>query len=1033
MIWNVLHRRAAWGLFLAILPAALLALVAVAAPDTQGVLRFDFETGDLQGWEVVEGAFERPVCDREFFHNEPTVPYSKQGRYLLSTLARNDPYPDDRMVGVIESPVFVLEGPTITFMVGGGERDETYVALCTDDGREVRHARGPDHERMQPVEWHVPELVGKRAFLRVVDRSTGGWGHITCDDFRMRGRLDAEATRTRNDRRRSERFAAAAGSLRAAVHDLVATFGDRYARGSAYLRRLDELQAAATARPDALTELETLRREALLDNPLLTQQPIAFVVRPQYRPDHHSTETLFQVGELNTASFEGGSALKLIDFSRGGEVRTLLELPEGIVRDPEVSFDGSRMLVSMRRSRDDDYHIYEVTLEAPPRVRQLTFGQELADIDPMYLPDGSIVFSSTRDPKLCQCNRHIQANLFRMDADGSNIRQIGRNTLFEGHPSLMPDGRIVYYRWEYVDKHFGPAFGLWTANPDGTNHAVYYHNNAWSPGAILDPRAVPGTRYVVATFGSCHDRPWGAIAIVDAARGLEGHLPLVHTWPADLPAYLTNRKDYGEGLSEHRSAYQIDSLVRLQPKYEDPYPLSAKYILCSRMVSGERMGLFLLDVFGNEILLHVEGPGCYDPIPVAPRPVPPRIPDRVRHAETEGTLYLTDVYRGEGMERVKRGAIKYLRVVEAPPKRFWSNGSWGIDATQAPAMNWNCTSNKRILGDVPVAPDGSAYFRVPADRFVFFQALDADKMMVQTMRSGTMVRPGEKLGCVGCHEGRTTTVPSGRRPSTVTRPPSALTPWYGPERDFSYAAEVQPVFDRHCVGCHDYGKAAGRALVLAGDPGLVFNASYSALRSKSGARWTPHRPGAPRKLVKAVDDGPAEILPAYAWGSHRSRLVDVIRGEHHGVQLDRESVERIVTWIDMNAPYYGSYSTPYPDHPFGRSPLDGAQLGRLSQLVGKPLGDVASEFEGSQISFARPAMSPALSGLAERDPAAFAEALQIIEAGRRRLAETPREDMPGWKLTASDARRQSKADRQGEEERAVLRRLAERERAAGSR
>ncbi|NLC56472.1 MAG: hypothetical protein GX774_06530 [Armatimonadetes bacterium] len=999
-----LGTRGGWGLGL------LLAACLFATPATAQV-RFDFETGDLQGWQVVEGRFDRLVCDRAFFHNEPQRPYNKQGRYFLSTLERADNTPSDAFTGRIESPVFVLEAGPIAFRVGGGAHPNTYVALCDAQGEELLRASGANTEVMQTITWDATPFAGRRCFLRLVDQHQGGWGHVTFDDFTAAGALDAAATRARDARREREVRAAQAHALRAeitplreAIRDLTRTFGKRYPRGHEFLRRLDALEqrvGAATltgANQPARTldeyrsAFDALKREALIANPLVSGQPILYVVRPQYAPDHHSTETLFQTGEINTASFRGGSALKSIHFGRGGETKTLVSAPEGIVRDPDVHFDGKRVLFSLRRDRNDDAHLYEVNVDGTG-LRQLTTGAGISDIDPIYLPDGDILFSSTREPKVCQCNRHVQANLFRMDAAGRHLRQLGRNTLFEGHPALMPDGRILYDRWEYVDKHFGPAFGLWTMNPDGTNHAVFYGNNAWSPGAILDGRIVPGTRRFIATFGSCHDRPWGALALVDPALGLDGIHPVVRSWPPDIRRFLKGN---------------IDTFMEVSPKYEDPYPLSDRYFLCSRQVEGERMGLFLLDTFGNELLLHIEGPGCYDPMPIAPRPRPPVIPPRVKPTSDEGFFYVADVYQGQGMERVPRGTIKTLRIVEAPVKLFWSNGNWNIDATQAPAMNWNSTNNKRILGDVPVEADGSAYFAVPAGKFVYFQLLDANRMMVQSMRSGTTIQPGETTGCIGCHEERRTTVPNHRLGTAFRRAPSRIQPWYGPPREFNYLTEVQPVFDRHCVSCHDYGKPAGEVLNLAGDLGLAFNTSYLELRRKSAVRWFPDEPGAPKLLVKAVDDGPPEVLPAYSWGSHRSRLVDIIRSEHYGVRLDRESIDRIVTWIDLNAPYYGSYATATPDHAFGRSPLNGAQLARLAELTGVKVGEQATEMQGSPVSFTRPELSPCLAGLKERNAAAYAEALAIIRAGQAFLAHTPRADMPGARLIGQDLERQHK-------------------------
>jgi len=227
----------------------------------------------------------------------------------------------------------------------------------------------------------------------------------------------------------------------------------------------------------------------------------------------------------------------------------------------------------------------------------------------------------------------------------------------------------------------------------------------------------------------------------------------------------------------------------------------------------------------------------------------------------------------------------------------------------------------------------------------------------------------------------------------LQRPPRQLKPWYGPPREFSYAAEVQPVFDRHCVSCHDYGKEDGKVLNLAGDPGLVFNTSYLDLRTKSPIRWHADRADEPEPLLKTVDDGPPEVLPPYAWGSHRSRLVDILRADHYDVHLSREELDRIITWIDLNAPYYGSYDSVYADNPFGRSPLTRPELGRLAELTGVPVdaSNVGAELHGSQVSFDRPQHSRCLAGLDAFDPR-YVEALAIIRLGSQRLTQNPRQD-----------------------------------------
>ena len=800
--------------------------------------------------------------------------------------------------------------------------------------------------------------------------------------------------------------------LRRAVRALHAKYPVDYTGSEGYLNRLQQIKdrslaAEAVEDQQLETDLAKLRREALLAHPLLRKQPIAFVVRRQYAPDHHNTGTMFQPGEINAGSFRGGGAIKTIDFGLGGKITTLLEVPDGVARDLEVHFDGHALLFAMRHSATEPYAIYEMAADGT-NLRQLTHPVGATDIDPCYLPDGRIVFASTRDGKFCGCNRHIQANLFLMEADGTDVHQIGRNNLFESRPSVLSDGRVLYDRWEYVDRHFGPSFGLWTVRPDGTNHALYFGNNAWAPGAIFDAREIPGTQQVVAVFSSCHDRPWGAMVVLDRRRGLDGMDAVTHCWPpdrADLAARMPNPADVPDKPAiEHPHAGRIDTFRSLPVKYEDPYPVDEMFFLCSRMTGeGEEMGIYLVDVFGNELLVHAETPGCFDPMPLRPRLRSSVLPDsRLVSGGTTvpatGTFYVSDVYCGSGMEQVPRGTVRWLRVVEAPPKRHWSRLHWHVDTHQAPAMNFNCTNNKRILGDARVEADGSAYFEAPAGRFLFFQLLDADKKMIQSMRSGVTLQPGEHAGCVGCHEPRLlgpAVTQLGASLLALRRPAEQLRPWYGPERDFNYLSEVQPVFDRHCIGCHDYGKDAATAVNLAADLGLVFNTSYLDLRIRSPIRWRPAVPGETKPLISAVDDGPPQVLPPYAWGSHRSRLVDLLRSGHYGATLAAEEFERIVTWIDLNTPYYGSYATSYPEHPFGRSPLGSDDLSRLASLTGVPVdaSNTGAELMGSQVSFTRPERSPCLAGLS-KDAPQREEALAIIRKGAELLCSRPREDMP---------------------------------------
>ncbi|MCH7226952.1 hypothetical protein [Haloferula sp. A504] len=767
-------------------------------------------------------------------------------------------------------------------------------------------------------------------------------------------------------------------TLRAAIEHLKARDGADYPDAAAYLERLEQ---PANRSGEGFVKLQ---REALVADPAVGSRPVLFVERDPYRYDHHNTETMFQTGEISAGNYRPGGPLKVVDL-RSGEVLVLCDPgPQGHLRDPEVHPDGSRIVFSMRRSKDEDYSIFEIGADGS-NLRQLTSATGVFDIDPVYLPDGGIIFSSSREPKYCGCNRHIMANLFRMDADGANIHQLGKSTLFEGHSSITPDGRVLYDRWEYVDRNFGDAQGLWTMNPDGTNHAIYWGNNTSSPGGVIDARIIPGSGRCLCIFTSCHDSPWGALAIIDRELGVDGRSSVVRTWPAEA-IELVDRAG-------------IDGFKRVRPKYEDPWPLNETTFLVSRQVEPgkPRMGIFLVDTFGNEVLLHAGDRGCFDPMPLGPRrPDPARVKSR-NYNEDVGTFYITDARVGTHMEGIADGEIRYLRVVESPEKRAWTRSAWGGQGQQAPGMNWHNFENKRILGTVPVESDGSAYFEVPAGRFVFFQLLDGDGRMLQSMRSGTIIQSGERQGCAGCHEDRNETIPASPRvPLAMRRPPSKLEGWYGEARLFNYQAEIQPIFDRHCVSCHDFGKPAGEVLNLAGDRTLVFNASYIDL-------WSGD-------YLSCVGGGPAQIQQAKSWGSHRSKLVKVLREghpEHAGLDLPADDLKKVFSWVDLNAPYYPSYESAFPDHTAGRSPLTPAEEKRLASLTGARFVLRHGAGQRTQVSFERPELSPCLAGL---DPggAARDEALAIIRTGAERLRRTPRRDMPGFEPAEVDRRRLEK-------------------------
>jgi hypothetical protein len=1020
-------------------------------------LSFDFEDGTLSGWTVTEAVLPHLLSSRSNrFHDNK--PYMKSGKWHLSTLDAPAGGLSDSQVGVVESPEFVASAATITLRIAGGSGPDVYLALCdAAEGEELAKVRGANSQDFREATLAVPpEKIGKPLFFRLVDRSTGGWGHILVDELRVTGALvpseNASASKRRALAAKERLMASAVASrladfnpqaMRAMLEDLAATQGARFTRAPEFLSRLKALEERAklaaalmAGKPTSaqlegalsdLMEVAVFQREIVRANPLVSGAPIVYVVRPQYLKDHHNTENLFHTGEPNCASYRPGGPMKLLDVKTGRTSVLVDPGATGLVRDPDVHFDGKKILVSMRKSKEENYSIYEIDVDPqtasakPGATKRLTGEIEASDIDPLYLPDGKIVFSSTREPKYCHCNMHIMANLNRMDGDGANIHQISKNTLFDGHPSLLPDGRILYYRWEYVDRNFADAQGLWTVNPDGTGHAIYWKNNVVSPAAAFDARVIPGTAQVACILGSCHDMAWGAFALVDRSKGIDSLDAIQRVWPESV------RKRFSVDGSEIKRKFAPDEVMTTtKGRYEDPYPLvdpatgkGGKYFLVSRSLSLNpsssdelRMGLFVLDTFGNEILLHEEGPGCYDPMPLASHPRPRVVPDRRNFTDREGTLYVSDVYEGTHVKNVKRGDIKWLRVVESTEKRVWTGPGWQTaqwpgagGAAVKPVISWAGFETKRILGTVPVEADGSAHFKAPAEKFIYFQTLDSNGMLVSTMRSGTLVQPGEVQGCVGCHEDRLSAPPPKAVTLALKRAPSVFGGWRGPLRTFNYLAEVQPVWDKHCVSCHDFGKEAGKKLVLSGDKELYFNASYMQLFRA----W-----GTSNAYVSTVGLGVAPFNQAYAIGSHQSRLVSVLRAGHQGVKLSPEDFDRIVTWVDLGGPYYPDYASSHPANPGGRSPLTLKQLQRLQDLTGAAILGKGNAIDYNNhrlwFSFTRPEKSPCLEKLAA-DSAAYQEALALITAGKDELAKNPEADQAGFKPCEAHVAREAKYQR----------------------
>lgn len=564
---------------------------------------------------------------------------------------------------------------------------------------------------------------------------------------------------------------------------------------------------------------------------------------------------------------EGGSRMCLLNL-RTGRLRTFLEDQQGAFRDPYVHYDGKRILFSWRKGGTESYHLFEIKLDGTGLI-QITDGP-YDDTEGIYLPGGGIVFSSTRCNRWVACGTYRTSILYRCDEDGMNIRPLSSNIVSENAPWMLPDGRVMFMRWEYVDRNQMRYQHLWTINPDGTGVMVLF-GNQFPNNVFIDAKPVPGSDKIVFVdipFHGMEDRR-GTLMLLD-------------------PRY---------GPDERAAAKPLDlgPVIGQPGQSMDPYPVANDLFL---FVNGR--SIFLADGRGHAESLYSLPEGSHpnlmiqEPRPVAPRQRENIIPARIDPGRSTGRLALLDVTFGRNMSGVGPGEIKKLLVLEQLPKPL--NTSGGPEPT---SMGGTFTL-KRVLGTIPVESDGSAYMELPALRSLFFVALDENNLSVKRMQSFVTVQPGEFTSCSGCHEKRTDTPkrPLNGTPAALKRPASKIEALPGIPEVYDYPRDIQPILDRHCIACHDYKSAAtggprSGGIILTGDHGPRFSHSYANLT-----------------LRKQISDGRNDSgnKPPRMIGTSASPLMAKIDGSHHNVILASHEQDLIRYWIEAGANYIGTYA-----------------------------------------------------------------------------------------------------------------------------
>ena len=713
--------------------------------------------------------------------------------------------------------------------------------------------------------------------------------------------------------------------------------------------------AVEAARPSLSAEqakaiylaVRRVRRDLMLGNPVIDFQQLLLVDMPYPQGREWQHETRHRLGYM---AVPGGQLLVVDGLSLAGPVRRLMpQAPlHGSFWRPDLSFDGRRVLFCFKPHNEKSFHLYEINLDGTG-LRQLTSGI-YDDFDPVYLPDGRhFVFSSTRGHTYVRCMPPTNAyNLMRGTLDGGDLFFISANNEPDYLPSVMNDGRVIYTRWEYTDKPLWRCQSLWTVNPDGTQPNTFWGNQSVWPDLLKDARAIPGSRRVMFTGSAHHNWFAGSIGIVDPDKGSNfpnglAKVTVELPWP-----------ECGNGPTDPAESPDYQAYGKFDA-YQTPYPLSEKDFLVSARREG-KFALYLMDTDGNRELVYEGTNHIFHAVPIRPREVPPVVPDRVnwpapaeRLNPAGGTIYSANVYHGAPPEL--QGKAKFLRVLHIEQKTYTYWNRRPALSTGPVVSLLQSDGVKRVLGTVPINPDGSCWFRVPTGVALHFQLLDENHRALQTMRSFANVMPGESRGCLGCHEQHSRAPQPGKGPSTaVLSVPDTITPvpWAydagfavapagcgtlaqaleraeraAAEAEPSLAArtarfgtsvgylrDVQPVLDRACGKCHQ-GEGEGRKildltlrgyepyLTLIGRPGWGKTNAVSenlpgydyagALKVENYSRVDPAAYRTPEPMTRL---------------SLRSKLVErASSGKHHGVSVDPYSLLRLIVWVDTMCPY----------------------------------------------------------------------------------------------------------------------------------
>jgi len=682
-----------------------------------------------------------------------------------------------------------------------------------------------------------------------------------------------------------------ADALERAIRTYAAKYPQVYADRDALLKRLAEVRKVASdasgsndfaVRLSAARQIDALTDAVYLKHPAVDFKELLFVRRstgsvhtglPQNWQCNSSVPLQGYVNDVERAPLkQGDRAPEIICES------------SCFIGDVDLDFDAERIMYSSGKPGEQGWRVFESQLSQPGSCKEITppDQNDIDFYDPCYLPDGRRLFvaSSGFHGVPCVGGSDYVGNLHLMEKDGS-IRRLCFDQDNNWCPTVMPNGRILYLRWEYTDSAHYFSRVLMTMNPDGSDQQEFYGSGSYWPNSCFYARPLPGstTKFVGIVSGHHGLARKGELVLFDAARGR-----------LETAGGIQQIPGYGKPVENITKDQLVNGAV---PLFLHPYPLSDELFLVSMSRSqGGPFFIALADIYDNFVPLWQSSfDNLYEPLPLKKQPKPILPTDRYVKGENECSVYMVNVNQGPGLRGLPHGKVKSLRVFnyEYSPRNMGGHYEIGFEGPWDPRV---------ILGTVDVEADGSCSFKMPANTPFSVQPLDENGNAMQLMRSWLVGVPGETIACMGCHEKQNAAAPHVLSMASRKKP-QAVKPWYGPRRNFAFEREVQNVLDASCVGCHNAKATAKNRL---GQPIPSFeNTSGDGGFSTAYVSLIPY-------VRRNGPEGDYHILTPLEFHADTSELVQILKKGHHGVVLSQEQWDRLNTWIDLNVPYWGTWT-----------------------------------------------------------------------------------------------------------------------------